>query len=346
MRTLAITFLSLHFIYNAFAQEQISCIQTIEDAEKLYITGHISEIPKKLENCLNDSKNVLTKEELINATKIVIMSLLYEDKYAEADKWMKKILQRDKEHEFNPDIDKKELFFLKETFRYKPILKVGMKAIGNYPHIISYASFGLHNTNEIQKQIQPSFRAGINLFIKKDILKNITIGTGIGFMWQQFIISIPIDYKTDLTETDYILQTPLFLEYTISLKKIQPYINIGANLNYLFASTADLQNRAGGGKIQNIFGENLLKQEATLRKSINISIFAGIGIKIPINKQWHLFTEFQYQHMTTDFMNPSERYNNQTLIQKGSYVDDTFRVNLATLSFGAVASIYSIKKIK
>ena len=347
MRTLIITFLLFHFIFNIFAQEQTSCIKIVEDAEKLYIAGNISEIPKKLENCLIYSKNELTREELIKAIKIVIMSLLYEDKYEEADEWMKKILQKDKEHEFNPDIDKKELFFLKETFRYKPVLKIGMKVSGNYPYIIPFRNYGSENTNKVQKQIQPSIRGGIGFVIKKDIFKNITIGTGGGFVWQQFIISTPIneEYRSDFTETDYILQTPLFLEYTIYLKKIQPYINIGANLNYLFSSTVDLQNKAGGGKNQNIFGENLLKKEAPLRNPINISVFMGVGIKIPLNKQWYLFSEIQYQYMITQFVNP-KRYNNLNLVLQGSYVDNNFIVNLTTLSFGAVASIYKIRKIK
>ena len=82
----------------SFSQQQ-DCIFKLQEAEKLYTQGLIEEIPQLLEPCI---KRGLSKEDKLQAFKLVILSYLFDDNQQEAEREILNYIKQYPEYEITP----------------------------------------------------------------------------------------------------------------------------------------------------------------------------------------------------------------------------------------------------
>jgi len=115
---LIITFSSMSLV----AQDESAneCAFTLIEAQDLFAQGDLEEIPTKLADCINDG---FTKEERLQAYKLIIQSFLFQDKIKESDSVMLQFLKKNHEYEIVPT-DPMEFQYLYNSFRTEPIFSI------------------------------------------------------------------------------------------------------------------------------------------------------------------------------------------------------------------------------
>lgn len=111
-----------------------TCAQTLRLARATYEQGRLHELPSMLENCLKNSEDSggFTKQERVEAYRILTLAYIYLEEPAEADKAMLMLLQTDHFYRPNPDVDPAEFQALYKKFRNWPIFRIAVKVGINY----------------------------------------------------------------------------------------------------------------------------------------------------------------------------------------------------------------------
>jgi hypothetical protein len=119
-----IAFVFLTFACAESARAQSSCAQTLRTARVTYDQGRIHELPDLLAGCLVSG---FTKQEKVEAYKLLTLSYIYLEEPAKADEALLALLRTDPYFEINPEADAAEFIALYRTFRTWPIYRVGAK---------------------------------------------------------------------------------------------------------------------------------------------------------------------------------------------------------------------------
>src|SRR5690606_39024778 len=119
------------------AYSQTACALTLRTARATYDEGRLHELPHLLAPCL---KSGFTKQEAVEAYKLLVLSYIYLEEPTKADEAMLQLLRTDPYFEINESADAAEFIALYRTFRTWPVYRVGAKVGVNaaQPHVISY----------------------------------------------------------------------------------------------------------------------------------------------------------------------------------------------------------------
>jgi hypothetical protein len=124
-RILLLAFISVTFNY-AVAQ---NCSQTLRLARSTYDQGRLHELPGLMKSCLaNTGLDGFTKQERVEAYKLLTMAFIYLEEPEKADSSMLKLLHTDPYFELNKEVDPAEFIGLYNTFRTDPVYRIGIKA--------------------------------------------------------------------------------------------------------------------------------------------------------------------------------------------------------------------------
>jgi hypothetical protein len=103
--------------------------QTLRLARATYEQGRLHEIPSQLSE---EIISQMSKQEKVEAYKILCLSYIYLEEPEKADEAMLNILSTDHYYEINDRVDPAEFVALYYTFRRNPIYRIGAKLGGNF----------------------------------------------------------------------------------------------------------------------------------------------------------------------------------------------------------------------
>ena len=344
----------LIFLNTALAQEGPTPAQTLRLARATYEQGRLHEIPTQL----NDEVIAkMTKQEKVEAHKILCLTYIYLEEPAKADESMLNILSTDPYFQVNDVVDPAEFVALYKTFRTLPVWRIGGKlGVGAcIPNISESATAG--NLGEGSKY---SSLIGIHfgLAVEKPINTRLTITGELQYSQKRFKFTQIFDREEDIItgetlenttegiEQETWLSLPLSVEYkpikgkSKFNEKFNPYLRGGVAIDYLL-----------GAKIT---GEQLRdKQPAIQEKSfdikdlrtpINISVLAGAGVKIRAGGGY-IVSEVRFLYGLTKLSSKESAYQNQPITWELNYADPIFTISSLEVSAGYIQNIFNPKKL-
>lgn len=367
-RILSIFTCSLIFGHLAFAQ---NCTQKLVQAERDYEAGRLAGIPGSVSGCLSDP-NGFSKEERIRAHRLLTLVYIFTDNEPEAERSLVNLLKADPEHLLDQATDPAELFYLYEQFQVDPIFRLGLRlGLNNsYPTIMeSFATSNQlvgrkfyngsedgadPNANLTDLQGTP-FPIGFwgELTFEKYLGRNFEIVGGV----QARISNYDVDnffnnegerFFNFIRNRQVYGRVPIYVRYTYNYNRrtgAKPYAILGFSGDYLLSATYSSASRSGGTPftLNATQGEDDLKTFNQVN-DLNISLTAGLGVKLPIQNTNALTFEFRYDNSLLNYINAENRYSNQTVAFDLGHVEDNLTLNFVSFSIGYIYSIYNPKK--
>ena len=325
--------------HNAIAQTT-SCAQTIRLATSTYEQGRLHELPELLKNCLNSG---FTQQEKVTAYKLLTLSYIYLEEPEKADESMLRLLQTDHYFEINPAVDPAEFVALYKTFRTTPVYRLGLKAGPNatLPNVIS-SNASSDGVGEYS--YKPSFQVGVTMELP--ISSKLVLNPELQFQSKSFSFSQKGKEQTpdtifniSSTELQKWISLPVTLQYLIGKSKVNPYIALGASVDYLLSATQTPSKLREGYQDVKEESIDIIDQ----RKKININLIASAGIKYKISGGF-LVAEVRLLYGLSPLNDKSMIYKNPVIFNNYNFVDGIFSQSTASLSVGYVYNIFNPKK--
>lgn len=331
----------------------VNCTQKLNDAEDLFDAGNLSEIPETLNasrgRCFE--KGGFSKEEKIRAYRLLALVHLFNDNGPQAEEAVINLLNADPEHPVGPD-DPIELKYLFDKYRSEPIFRIGGKVGVNQTFVRSIGEFGsFSNEDEVSKGFEAGIGFQAELTFEYNIIDDLEIISGISWAQNKYVIKynsiteLADDYpdavlfSVNLTETQSMLKVPLIVRYGKRFGNLIPYATAGISLDYLLNST--MTGSRGGTTTRQLTSLALL--DDNMRKRVNFTYFAGLGVKLKTKTDYWLF-ETRYNLAGSNTVRTRYRYNNEKLLYDMAHVDDDKILNSLSISIGYIKSIYKPKK--
>jgi len=315
--------------YARVSFSQDNCSQVLVDAENLYEDGKIEEIPEFVHPCM---KSGFTKEEKVQAYKLLSMVYAFLDEDEKADEAVLNLLKLDKEYTINEELDPAEFIEVFETFRTDPIFRVGVKA-GTNTNI-----FRIKETYEVPSNAENAgvytpvsgFHGGISFDIpfkdKYEIVPELYYQSR-SYNYSQFIPDL--NGPSTFTETQSWLSLPVHFRYKYEKWKIIPYGDIGFSVNYLFISnlsSIETKNNASNSVVESP-KQNWIES----RKPLNFYASAGLGAryKVPMG---YLIIESRYGFHVNSITKLGTELTpeQQLMLTKHQIRDNVFSMDLVT----------------
>jgi len=327
---------------------QSNCSQTLSDAVRKFEAGQLTEIPDFVSSCL---RNGFTKDERIQAYKLLTLVHLYQDDKENAEKSFLNMLLINKEFIADTKSDPSELIYLADMYRIRPIFTVQAR-VGTsitVPKVINRYTLG-NDFKSIEKYT-PSVTFKASGAIEYTFLKYLQVGTEFSFNYSSFNYSNTLNEETEVNFKESQLWTdfPLYLKAGVSFGKYTPYIYGGASYSLLISSRAsNLESiyDKGGESEEKYEGPDIDIKE--LRTGNNISFLGGVGLKVK-QRTNYLVVDFRFTKGIRNLVDGSTRYNvaskSQQLANYYYYVDPDFSINQYSLTIGYIYSIYKPKKL-
>ncbi|MBS1490665.1 MAG: PorT family protein [Bacteroidetes bacterium] len=334
-----------------------TCAQTLRLANSTYEQGRLHELPDLLSKCLENGFN---KQEKVQAYKLLALAYIYLEEPEKADETMLKILETDNYFAINKDIDPAEFIALYNTFRTKPIYRLGVK-------------FSINSTQPNVSQFNPvsdgqakyAYKVGIALGVAGEVpisipfLKNRTTLSGeLFYATKSFSNQFNAQqnqttYSTSTgTETQNWISVPLMLQYRLLKKdelstptkwieRLNPYVSVGVSTDYLLSSSTSVDQKRQNNQSIDLQTISLSLQ----REKLNLSALVGAGIKSRV-AQGFLVAEVRYAYGLSKVNSPSTLYANQILLNNYKMVDGVFSLNSLFFNIGYVQNFFNPKKLK
>ena len=333
--------------------------QTLRLARATYEQGRLHEIPTQLSDKVIAA---MSKQEKVEAYKILCLSYIYLEEPEKADEAMLNILRTDPY--FKPDdfVDPAEFVALYNTFRTLPIFRIGGKlgVDAARPNVKENVTAGDVVGDSKYKPL-----IGINFGILADMPLSERLNLHAEILYSQKKFGLTQEFsrfngdpddeenftnETEATESQTWLSVPLSVQYhplnkknnkSKFVEKFNPYVSGGVVVDYLLAAK--------------ITGEQVRDQQSSVqeksfefkpsRSSINISLMAAVGIKLRVGGGY-IVTEVRYLHGLTKLSSKESAYENQEITWELNYADPVFKLSSVGISAGYIQNIFNPKKKK
>lgn len=348
MNSLAFKFLLTTFLISLTAitcqvsAQRSDCGQVLSKAQDLYKEGRISEIADILEPCLDEG---FTKQEKVEAYRLLTLSNLYFNEREKAEKSMTLLLKSGPEYKLRPT-DPNEFVQLYNSFRTTPYLLIGGKFGVNVSDIDIKKNFSYENS---QVSIGDyNSKAGIQggVFVQIPLYKRFSLLTEVLYTQKRFVFKERLfNYSTiELPETQTYFEVPVLLNFNFGREKWVPYVNAGISISYLAKSKMSPLRKdslyiGGGREVKE--GEI---DVTDLRQRLNYNLILGAGIKVKnVIGRGYIFLDVRYCHGLNKLNDPDKRYSNDDLMYKYFYTDSDFKINSFQYSLGYSYPLYKPK---
>jgi hypothetical protein len=330
-----------------------SCAQTLRLARSTYEQGRLHELPDLLASCIkNNGVNGFTKEQKVQAYTLLTMAYIYLEEPEKADEAMLNLLRTDPYFEPNPEVDPAEFIGLFNTFRTRPIYRLGVKfgINASQPNVSSYNPVS-DGTGKYGYKI--SIGGGIAAEIP--INDKLTIEANLLFIQKKFTNTSSSSLKDSTysssigTENQSWISLPLVVQYQLfeerkgkEKRRILPFVEAGVCTDYLINATIDAtQKRFGNQSSIDLKSFSITSQ----REKINVSAIIGAGFKTRI-AGGYLLTDVRYSYGLMKSNSTSTLYGNQNLLFDYKIVDGVFTMNSLYFNVGYVQNFFNPKKLK
>ena len=294
-----------------------------------------------------------------------------------ADYYFQKLLKIDYEHEIDTSLttDPAELVYLYESFRTWPVLHLSLFAGGNAIRPIVLRNYYIDNAEQSSGDPLYASKAGFQLGGQIDapihkISDNLRVSVGLTFNRKSYQLERTLNTFVEaegsagsfstlsFIENQTWLDIPLTLSYHFDReskynfrslkKKIVPYIYGGIAYNLMLAAKIqDIRRDNIGISSQSGFtntDSGKLLQNPALRNQHNFSFVGGVGLKYKVASHY-LFVDARYIGLIRNIINVSNRYENPELLYTFGHLDNDFRLDHYSISFGFTYTLYRPKKL-
>ena len=346
-----------------------TCTQKLILAERAYEAGRLGGILTSLQGCLGEGQ--FNKEELIRVYKLFTLVNIFSDNEQAADQSLIDLLKSDKEHPIDERTDPAEFIFLYNQFQTKPIFRVGIRGGANLS--LPNPTEDIYSTGNVLGKVDNKYYNGRGVASGDSLVLQGALGIG---FWTEitfeqsfkhgFDLISGLQFRTSRYDVDNIFidrtfksfvrneqtfgKIPLFIRYTYNRKKGPAikkksyiYLILGLSFDYLITAKYRQANRTGGTPYTLPDNEMINLKSEKMVKSNNISMLAGIGLKIPFRTDFFTF-EARYEKGFLNYINAWNRYTNQTALMDIGHVEDNLTLDFITVGIGYIHSIYNPKR--
>ena len=338
LKTLTILLLTV-----AFHANSQTCTEVLRDATQVYNDGKPQFIPKMLEECLVSG---FTKEEEVEALKLLTLSYIYMDEPYKADEAFLKLLKIDPLYEVNESIDPIEFMNLYNSFNTDPAFMVGAKVGTNFTQVNSTRYYGVHNLSSSKGSYVPKAGFQIGVTFELPLYKQLIFNPELFFSSKSFSHNSPDLYKSTVgqlaTETQTWIEAPLLVQYEYKLNtRLKVAALVGPSLSYMLSSNfVGEVNALDAG--QDFTGAGI--DIYPYRNPLSINGVFGTCVKYKIGGSFLIF-DVRYNLGFSQLSKENQKFTDQNLIFNYGYVDNNFKVDYWTFSFGFLLPKYNHKKI-
>jgi Outer membrane protein beta-barrel domain len=343
---LVVTFVAVSFSI-AFSQE--NCQQSINQANDEFDAGRFYSLPALLKNCLDGG---FTQEQRFRAYYLLVQAyLILDDDIAAEDSYLK-LLRENPEFVPNEKDDPIDIVYLGRKFttrpRFTPHYLAGLNL--SLPQSISQVS-----TFSSDASLNRTPRIGFQLGAGVDwnMSDNWSLGLEGIFASKSFrgvANNISKSDNLEIIDNSAWLDFPLVLKYSYDSGRWRPFVYGGFALNLLLSSSASLIFNDVIVNNQVRPAEGVDESFTFQRNFLNRSIVLGGGIKYKIGKNY-FYADARYMVGLNNLTIPGKNYYNSdgtlaTTITTYQYVNDFFRLDNLSLTFGYIRPLYNPRKIK
>jgi hypothetical protein len=346
--TFSIILFSGYYAFGQAQQQGPTCAQTLRLARATYEQGRLQEIEQQLKPCID---NGFTKQEKVEAYKLLCLSYIYLEEPEKADEAMLYLLRTDPYFEINDAVDPAEFVALWGTFRSWPIYRIGVKlgANASQPNVsetITAVDFASGSGYKFLVGFQFGATADLPLHF---ISKKLVLHADLMYQSKRFEMTLKVNRGTDGngnmltntftgTEAQNWISLPITIEYELFDKKYHPYIALGGSVDYLLGST--------------ITSDRLREQQASiepksfdpLREKLNFSAIAAAGVKVPLSAGF-VVLEVRYVYGLTNITTQESAFSNAQYTLDYGYADSIFKINSLSVTGSYIINIFNPKKL-
>lgn len=349
LRYLAISCLLLVLTVTGYSQETGSCAEKLKNAQALFARGQVEQVPSMLSECM---KSGFSREEYLDAYKLLIQSFLFEDKLEKADSAMLSFLRRNPEYELSPT-DHSSFVHLFNNFIVKPVVQVSVHLGTNIPFTTSITVKDVSGVPGESKYSSGLINLFLSVEAKFELSKKLDINFEPGYSQFSFTNvgdqnNVVDDVIIKIGETKYKesqrrIELPVSVTYNLKkYGKFTPYGRLGAGPAISVGHTATAELKYSDPKRAAVTGPELDRKES--RISLDMFIQAGAGVKYKTNGGF-LFAELRsnfgvLNQVTRTGSSPVE----QELANKYFYKDDDFHLNTLNFTVGYTRIFYKPSK--
>ena len=354
-----LSFLQVFILEIANAQEE-QCSQNLEEAQLRYDEGRIQDIEGLVLRCLDNGSYDKAQSE--QAMRLLILSYIFRGEDGKADTTMLRLLQRS--HEFVPDeaLDPVEFINLHNTYRTKPIFRVGLKAGPNMTMVEATKLFTTGQPTDPKEYIpKQGITAGV--VFEYEFAPRFTIYPELYYSSKTILNNEDFQYLTEINthETNFVdtkeewekqvwFEFPVSVQYRFTDSKFRPYVNAGGSVSYLNSSSYP----GSQDKLirQSITIQNALGEITAERNKLNFYAFLGAGLKYKIG-EGYIVAEARANYGLTEIStgeysfkrNPVD--SNKTVDQQipQRTVANAYKQHFAAFTLGYTMNFYKPKKL-
>lgn len=322
---------------------QSSCALTLRTARTTYDQGRLQDLPALLDNCLKDG---FTKQEKVEAYKLLVLSYIYLEEPSRANAAMLELLRTDPYFELNESADAAEFISLYKTFRTWPIYRLGAKLGVNAtsPSIVSSADALTGAAVSYSPSI--NFQSGIVFEIP--VSPRLTLNPELYFQVRSFNYKSSLDLTGALDnssrgkETHNLLSLPVSLQFEISESKLHPYVSAGVSVDYLFNARITMnRHRVNAPSVQ----ERTFDVTSS-RNKINFNAVASVGTKLKLGSGF-VVGELRVVYGLRKINEPGSAYTiDDYLLFDNAYADNLMKLNSLTICVGYIYNVFNPTKLK
>lgn len=347
--------LILIFITGYSYAQTSTCAQTLRLARSTYEQGRFHEIPALVEGCLQSGDGNFTKQEKVDALRILTLSYLYQEEPELADEAMLRLLNTDHYFEVNDNVDPAEFTALYRTFRTKPLFSIagrfGSNSTYSTPTKNYYVGFASGNTGEYS----PVFNIQYGLAFEKLLFARtedpkwtaapeiLFVNHSASYANERLTTSDRTGLSYSSIDNNYKLSRldlNLLMQYRLKASQINPYVTLGPGISYLMNSS---------GQIETQFPEEgsvVTGPSVDLKgtyKNFDFTIVAGAGVKYKFGEIF-LTADVRYQYGITNLIKESDRSNPEAAFDYGFQSND-FRQSSLMINVGFIWPYFNPRKL-
>lgn len=331
---------------NKSMAQNISCGETLNVAQNRFDNGDFYSIPSLLKPCLD---NGFSDQQKVEAFWLLTQTYLFLDDPISAEDSYLKLLRIDPLYEVDEELDPVDVVYLSEKFTTRPRIVLGAHLGVNTTLVDVIHPYSL---SQIEGTADYSGKIGIQGGISIEYVVNdfLSVGTELNMIQRKYEFSksvFGLD-EQEFTETQTMIDLPVFARYRFSMNRITPYVYAGIGIHYLTGANGeavltDKSQSDGGFSEFRVEGPpiNVMGQ----RNKITYSFVAGGGLLLPI-KYNYIKIDLRLMQGARNSVNEENHYGNNELLFRYAYIDDYRRLNNFILNIGFVKPIYKPRRKK
>ncbi|ADR22176.1 hypothetical protein MATR_01850 [Marivirga tractuosa] len=322
---------SLVVLVPFYGSAQTSCVQNLREARNFYDAGKLNELPKLLLTCID---NGFTKEEKVEALRLVTLSYLFDEEEQKAEASYLRLLKIEPEYQVNLESDPTELIILSERYDTKPKFFFGLKGAAAY-NILDIAPNFVYRSAQPGSYDPPIGLSG-GLFFQYPINEDFSANIETHYNFRRTVLERQIQ-RTEgnsdgiqiISETQQWVEVPLLVNYKIPMvNRFLLEATGGPSFHYLISSSLSVT-----GVNEEINNKDMLEY----RNQMNLSALLGLRANFKIIGRNFMTVEalFQYRFLEENReLNPDERLETLPDLIQAGYADGQLKGHALILRIG------------